>query len=178
MSDDGEFIEECIADLEHAERGKVFDEHLLRRPVTDLLPADPLVTEAQTSALEAVSMMQEARTGCVLVVRGGKLKGIFTERDVLTRIVGRGVDPAKVPVRKVMTADPETLRSTDSVAYALNKMSLGGYRHVPLVNKAGAPVGIVTVKDIIIYLVSFFSKSVLNLPTQPRGNYTREREGA
>jgi CBS domain-containing protein len=85
---------------------------------------------------------------------------------------------AKTPVRKLMTGNPETLRPSDSIAYALNKMSLGGYRHIPLVDNSDAPVGVISVKDIVNYLVKLFPKSVMNLPTLPRGNYAREREGA
>ena len=77
-----------------------------------------------------------------------------------------------------MTANPESLRMTDSIAYALNKMSVGGYRHIPLVDNASAPVGVISVKDIINYIVRFFPKSIMNLPTLPRQNYTQEREGA
>ena len=116
--------------------------------------------------------------GCVLICRAGKLKGIFTERDVLAEVVGRGIDPAKTPVRKLMTENPEYLRPTDSIAYALNKMSVGGYRHVPLVDNARVPVGVISVKDLIGYIVHFFPKSIMNLPTLPRQNYAREREGA
>ena len=67
---------------------------------------------------------------------------------------------------------------TDSVAHALNKMSLGGYRHIPLVDSAQVPVGVISVKDIVNYVVRFFPKSVMNLPTLPRQNVAREREGA
>jgi CBS domain-containing protein len=57
-------------------------------------------------------------------------------------------------------------------------MSLGGYRHIPIVDTTLAPVGVISVRDIITYLVRFFPKSVMNLPTLPRGNYAKEREGA
>ncbi len=174
----GQFIEESIKGLEGAGEARTFDEKMLHVPLSMLEPATPVTVEPQTSALEAVAIMQEQRLGCVLVVRGSKLKGIFTERDVLTRVAGAGPDAGKAPVRKLMTANPETLRPTDSIAYALNLMSLGGYRHIPVVDASGAPLGVVSVKDIIRYLVSFFPKSVLNLPTLPRGNYAREREGA
>ena len=128
--------------------------------------------------LEAIGVMQEARVGCVLVVLSGRLMGIFTERDVLLQVVGRDIDVLKTPVRRLMTADPEYLRPTDSIAYALNAMSLGGYRHVPLVDDARRPVGVVSVRDVINYLVRLFPKSVMNLPTMPRQNYARSREGA
>jgi CBS domain-containing protein len=173
-----EFIDESIQSLaEGDESSRVFDEDMLRHPISHLEPNEPFVVEPQMPALEAIALMKEHRVGCVLVTRNGKLKGIFTERDVLTRIAGEGVDPAKTPVRMVMTSNVETLRASDSIAYALNKMSVGGYRHIPLVDKASHPVGVISVRDIITYIVRFFPKSVMNLPTLPRQNYTQEREG-
>jgi CBS domain-containing protein len=173
-----EYIEQTIRSLEAEGAERKFDERMLHVPVGVLEPRAPLVVEPLTSVLEAVALMQEHSVGCVLVVRTAKLKGIFTERDVLTGVVGKAIDPAKTPVRKLMTPNPEYLRLTDSIAYALNKMSLGGYRHVPIVNKAIVPVGVISIRDIVNYLVRFFPQSVLNLPTLPRGNYARSREGA
>jgi CBS domain-containing protein len=173
-----EFIEESIRSLKSREADRPIDEQVLKAPVGVLQPREPIVVEPQTPVLEAVALMQEHRVGCVLVTRAGKLKGIFTERDVLTTVVGRAVDVSKTPVRKLMTPNPEYLRPTDSIAHALNKMSIGGYRHVPLVNNALTPVGVISVRDIVNYLVRFFPKSVMNLPILPRGNYAKEREGA
>jgi CBS domain-containing protein len=175
------FIRESIAEFEEGApaRGGIDEaEEVLRRPLSVLPPADPVLVESPTSVLEAVHLMRDRHAGCVLVVGAGRLKGIFTDRDVVCRVTAAGIDPAKVAIRRVMTPGPETLRPSDSIAFALNLMSLGGYRHIPLVDKAGAPVGTVSVKDIVGYLVGFFPKSVLNLPPAPRANYTREREGA
>jgi CBS domain-containing protein len=155
-----------------------FNEKVLTRPLEVLPPAEAVLVEPVAPVLEAVHLMRDRHAGCVLVVRAGKLKGIVTDRDIVARVIAAGIDPAKTPVRRVMTPTPETLRPTDSIAFALNLMSLGGYRHIPLVDKAGAPVGVVSVKDIVGYLVGFFPKSVINLPPAPRANYTREREGA
>jgi len=173
-----EFIDESIEELKGAKGDGVLDEDSLREPVSTLEPRKPVVVGPQTPALEAVAVMREQGMGCVLVVRSNRLKGIFTERDVLNNLVGMGTEVAKTPVRKLMTGNPETLRPSDSIAYALNKMSLGGYRHIPLVDNSDAPVGVISVKDIVNHLVKLFPKSVMNLPTLPRGNYTREREGA
>ena len=172
-----EFIDETIRSLKDDSVDRVFDEQMLHAPVGALEPRAAIVVEPQTSVLESVALMQRERVGCVLVVRANKLKGIFTERDVLTAVVGKAIDPSKIPVRKLMTANPEYLRVGDSIAYALNKMSLGGYRHIPIVDKFITPVGVISVRDIVSYLVRFFPKSVMNLPTLPRGNYAREREG-
>lgn len=173
------FIRESLEDLEDkAEEVSSFNEEVLKRPLAVVPPGEPVLIESPAPVLEAVQLMSERHVGCVLVVRAGKLKGIFTDRDVVSRVVAAGIDPAKTAVRRVMTPAPETLRTTDSIAFALNLMSLGGYRHIPLVDKAGVPVGTVSVKDIIVYLVGFFPKSVINLPPAPRANYTRQREGA
>ncbi len=173
-----EFIDEAERSLDEAEEPRAFDEKMLSAPISELKPRAPIIVEPQAPAIEAITLMQDHRIGCVLVCRADKLKGIFTERDVLANVVGRGIDPAKTPVRKLMTENPEYLRTTDAIAYALNKMSVGGYRHVPLVDNARVPVGIISVKDIVGYIVRFFPKSVMNLPTLPRQNYAREREGA
>lgn len=173
-----EFIAESERTLEGVSPERVFDESLVQEPVSELEPHAPFMVEPQTPVLEAVSLMQKERIGCVLITRAGKLKGILTERDILVQVIGQSEDPAKLPVRKIMTNDPEYLRPTDSIAHALNKMSIGGYRHIPLVDSARVPVGVISVKDIVNYIVRFFPKSVMNLPTLPRQNVAREREGA
>jgi CBS domain-containing protein len=174
-----EFIEAAERTLHEGKpAAAAFDETLLRQPLSVLEPRSPIVVDADASVLEAVTAMREARVGCVLVVKSGRLEGIFTERDVLTHVAGRGPDADATPLRDVMTHDPEYLRPTDSIAYALNAMSLGGYRHVPLVDDSRVPVGVVSVRDVIHFLVRQFPKSVMNLPTLPRQNYVREREGA
>jgi CBS domain-containing protein len=172
-----EFVDETIRTLRNPEV-RTLDEETLRHEIRALDPREPIVVEPQASVLEAIALMQQHRVGCVLVARGGKLKGIFTERDVLTDVVGKAIDPAKTPIRRLMTPNPESLRLSDSIAYALNKMSVGGYRHIPLVDESLTPVGIISVRDIINYIVRLFPKSVMNLPTLPRQNYTQQREGA
>ena len=67
-----------------------------------------------------------------------------------------------------MTADPETLRPEDRIAWALKLMHVGGYRHVPLTDETGRPVGVISVKDIVDFIVDLFPAPVLNLPPDPR----------
>ena len=112
--------------------------------------------------------MNEHRIGCVLVVEAGRLVGIFTERDVLTKVVTAGRDIDTTPVGEVMTRDPECLTLDDGIAYALNMMSVGGFRHIPLVDADGYPTGMVAMRDIVDYIVDLFPEEVLNLPPSPR----------
>jgi len=127
-----------------------------------------ICVRADVSLREAVATLQNEHIGCVLVVdEAGKLTGIFTERDLLTKVALRSLDWSVERVRDYMTADPETLHPEDRIAWALKLMHVGGYRHVPLTDDAGKPVGVVSIKDIVDYIVDLFPSPVLNLPPDP-----------
>ncbi|MBL8834933.1 MAG: CBS domain-containing protein [Alphaproteobacteria bacterium] len=96
---------------------------------------------------DAAATMAERRIGAVLVVEDGRLLGIFTERDVVTRVVATSRDPDTTTLGEVMTADPDTIGPDDSVALALERMSEAGYRHLPVVDRARL-VGIVSIRDL------------------------------
>jgi CBS domain-containing protein len=130
-----------------------------------LSPAAPVCLRETATVHEAVQAMLSHRQAGVLVVDGqGRLRGIFTERDVLTRIVGKGLDARTTPLKAVMTPNPEALSASHRVAYAVHCMSVAGYRTVPLVDEGGRPVGVVTVSDVIRWLAHLFPEAVLNLP--------------
>jgi CBS domain-containing protein len=157
---------------------KTIDARLFAEPIKILSRRSGRVAvPLGTTIGQAARIMKEHRVGCVLVEDGGKLIGIFTERDILTKLVGTGYDPAKVAVDGVMTRNPETLTPEDPIAFALQQMSVGGFRHVPLVDSDGRPVGILSVKDIVDYLTEHFSEEILNIPPEP-GQRPRTPEGA
>jgi CBS domain-containing protein len=129
-------------------------------------PAITLPADARLQ--QVVEILQERHIGCVLLVGGdGTLAGIFTERDLLNKVAGRRLDWQKERVADYMTHAPETLRPDDRIAWALNLMHIGGYRHVPLTDEAGRPLGVVSVKDIVDFIVDLFPAAVLNLPPDP-----------
>ncbi|HEX8922313.1 MAG TPA: CBS domain-containing protein [Pyrinomonadaceae bacterium] len=105
------------------------------------------------AALEVARRMKEAQTGCALVLdKDGKLAGIFTEHDVLSKLIGiEGEAHASVPVSQLMTANPEALRESDSVAAALNKMAMGRYRHVPIARGDGS-YSVASIKSVLKYI--------------------------
>jgi len=178
MADENDFVEESIKQLHSQTSRGGFDERIFTEPLSSVSPPPPAIVEPQATIDHCVLLMQKRGVGCVLVASVGKLMGIFTERDVLTKVACNNLDTTQTLVQRVMTADPETLRLSDSIAYALNLMSIGGYRHIPLVDASTKPVGVVSSRDIMTHIVEFFPRSILNLPTQPRGNYARHREGA
>jgi len=159
--------------LESAELGSA----LLRETLKNALSNRGLILDEQTPLAHALREMREHRQGCILATRDGKLTGIFTERDVLMKVVGTNIDLERTPIRPYMTRDPVRLPEDAVVAYALNKMCLEGFRHVPLTDDQGRPVGVVSMRDIIEYLSGFFPKDVLNLPPEPTNGF-RNREGA
>jgi CBS domain-containing protein len=114
-----------------------------------LLP--PNVVSPEDSALDAVRMMQQTRHGSVLVVDHGKLVGIFTERDVLDRIAGETVDLAALPIGVVMTRHPQHLTEDDVLAYAVHRMAVGHYRHIPVLRE-GRPIGFVSIRGVLKFL--------------------------
>lgn len=99
------------------------------------------------TALEAAQTMRERRVGAVMIVEGGRLVGIATERDIVFRLVAAGGDPATVRLGEIMTADPETLGPDDSAINALDKMRAGRYRHLPVLD-GDEIVGMVSIRDL------------------------------
>lgn len=141
---------------------------ILEAPISDLPLRDPIVVSPAAPVADAVRAMNEHHTGCVLIGREGKLLGIFTERDVLTKDYFRA-DSDSLAVEHLMTRNPETLEPSHSIAFAINMMSVGGYRHIPIVDE-GRPIGVLSVRDIVDYLVDLFPEDVLNLPPTPSNN--------
>ena len=125
---------------------------------------------------EAIALMQSRRVGCVIVTEHGKPIGIFTERDVLTKVLGKRID-RKTPIAKVMTSPPRVMEDGYSVAEIIRTMHHGGFRHMPVVDASGRLKGVVSVKRIVEYLVEHFPTAVFNLPPEP-GQKQLAREGA
>lgn len=138
---------------------------LVGNPVSLLEPAEPILVKRDMSVRDAIGKMKAARQGAVCIVDdAGKLSGIFSERDVLMRVVGMDLDVHKTTLGEVMTPNPEALRPTAKIGYALNRMSVGGFRNLPIVDDAGRPIGIVFTRHFVKFIVSLFPEATLNLP--------------
>ena len=158
----GEFEDEYSESLESEFRK--LDGALLGDTVKLLEPSEPIRFTVETTVGEAIRAMVTNRRAAVVVVDDeGRLIGIFTERDVLTRVVGAGRDVQRTKLGEVMTRDPEALSPQDRICYAVNRMSIAGYRTVPLIDSERRPIGIVTVNDVVKWLAEVFPEAVLNL---------------
>ena len=163
-------------------RPRSFDARLLEDPLT-LLPSRPPITfSASDSVKDAMQSMKKRHRGCVLITADGsvrsRLVGIFTERDVLLKVIDAGRNPADVNLADVMTADPEALPIDAKLAWALNMMSVGGFRHLPVVDERGWPAFILSVRDIVEFLVESFPAEILNLPPDFQSEKGLSRDGA
>ena len=143
---------------------RVLDNEVLLRPISSLrYPKKPLSVASSSPAKDALARMTEKRIGAVLVVDDGRVVGIFTERDALMKGLYAGGD-INAPVSEYMTADPDCLTPHDPIAFAMNRMGLGGYRHMPLVDGEHRPVGMLVMRDVVRYIAAFFPAEALNLP--------------
>jgi CBS domain-containing protein len=156
----GEYdCEQCGLDLAGYDQpetraGEGLGRHLLTDSVRQVGPLRPLMAAASASIWDAIRMMREGKQGSVLVVDhddGDRVLGIFTERDVLTRVWGSGLDLEATPVSAVMTPDPIAVREDHSVAHAIHLMAMRGFRHIPVVRE-GRAVGFVSVRGILRYI--------------------------
>ena len=122
--------------------------------VIDLKPPPSVTVEAPIA--EAIDVMKSQHTTCVLVTDQSGMIGIFTERDFLNRIV-LPRRSHQTPVGEVMTPDPEVLQTGDCITYAINKMVVGGFRNIPIVDQ-GTPVAVLRVRHIVQHLGDVFEE--------------------
>lgn len=134
--------------------------------VSRLEPTEPRGIDADRTIADAVAVMREENVGCLLITEAGLLAGIFTERDLLTRVLAPG-RPLDTSIRLCMTTNPVTVSPKDSVRTAIKRMQSGGYRHLPVVDEAGHPVGVLSARRVVHYLAEHFPELVFNLPPEP-----------
>ena len=124
---------------------------IMETPLRELAPLPALTVEVSDTIVSVIAKMKKGRVGSAMVLEGGRLVGIFTERDALNRLTGQPVDVHKVLIREVMTKDPKCLSGDDTIAFALNRMAVGSYRHIPIIED-GQPLRFVSIRGVLRYL--------------------------
>lgn len=143
--------------------------------VSRLNPTPAWHVAPHQSIAEAAALMRDKKVGCILVCHDRRIVGIFTERDLIRRVLASD-KPLTSPIADCMTPDPVTVHPKDSISSAIARMIEGGYRHLPVVNE-GKALGILSVKRIVHYLVEHFPATIHNLPPAPMFLQPK-REGA
>jgi CBS domain-containing protein len=128
------------------ERSVMFDQ------VRTLKQNPPVMIRDVATVGETMARMGETNVGAILIVDSqGRLVGIFSERDLLKKIIGVLTDFKDLPITQFMTPRPECVATTDTLNFVLQKMDAGGYRHVPVLED-GKPVSIISVRDMLRFL--------------------------
>ena len=137
--------------------GTELERSLMEDPVECLQPIRPLTVHLQTSLEDAIQLMRNHGIGCVLITGdGGKLTGILTERDLLQKVAGQGLDLSQCVVGDFMSQAPESSKPDHPLGYALQRMTISDIRYLPIVDNSDRPEGIVSSRDIITYMAKQF----------------------
>lgn len=152
-----DFCERCGHDLhtlDHPSADDEFTDHLLNDRLADLQTREVPVVNPRDPVAFAIHKMQSLGTGCALVKIGDQAVGIITERDVLLKAAGDRVDLNAITIGQTMTPDPVTLRGDDTLAVALHAMSVGEFRHIPLLID-GTVAHVVSIRDVFKHVSAF-----------------------
>ena len=137
------------ADLTKPKKG--FGALILSDTIEKLAPPEPLIVKPDSTIKEAVELMIKHGHGSVLVVDNEELVGIFTERDLLKRVVRTRLDVNMNKISEVMTSEPQSLSGSDSIAYALNRMAVHSIRHIPIITDSKVS-GFISVRGMLKYI--------------------------
>jgi predicted transcriptional regulator len=164
-----EGVDECdecgqsLSDMSTPRSASGIERGLYKDRIRLLWPRKPVVVPPSTTVGEVLKLLVNNTIGCVMVVENEKVVGIFTERDALLKLNVEACNYGSRPISEFMTANPQTLSPDDKIVFAVQRMDLGGYRHVPLVDDTGALTGIISVRDILQYFMQ--KVSALSAPS-------------
>jgi len=148
-----------LQDLDLPQGESRIEQGVMKDPIGGLIPPDPLKVSPDTPIREVIKLLLDRGRHCALVVDNGAMVGILTERDVLLKVAQDYERCADQEVSQFMTRDPERLRPSDPVAFGLNRMMVGDYRHVPI-EKDGEALGVVSVRHILAYLNDSYPEAI------------------
>ena len=150
---------QCLHTLHHVPIPKKKNDNIkdamMSAPISELITGEDLLVAMTTDTIDkVVKIFQEQGKNCVVVYQKKKLVGILSNRDILWKVSGQYKDLSKVKVEDVMTPNPEYVMPDDPIAFVVNKMAMGGFRHVPVINEDGQPISIILIKDVLAYLAN------------------------
>ena len=132
------------------------EQGLLQDRIDLLQPRQPVTVAATATVGSVLNTLVENSIGCVIVTNEDQeMLGVFSERDALNRLADKSAEYWDKPISEFMTPSPHDLKSDAKIAFAVHEMDLGHYRHIPITDEGGRPVGVISVRDILQYLTSF-----------------------
>ena len=163
--------------LGHQEESEMKEAIKIQDPISAMTLSEPTIIDLGTNLRHVLDKMQENKINCILTLEDGILGGILTERDILLKVTGKGFDLDLTTIDEFITPNPESVTPDDPLAYALNKMYIGGFRNVPVVNDELYPIGIIGINDIIASIADYFHGDIINLPPLDKFVDTKTQEG-
>ncbi|MCP5467964.1 MAG: CBS domain-containing protein [Deltaproteobacteria bacterium] len=153
-----------------------FEQALQTEKIRNIMTARGIQVDAKLSYAEVITQLQTEEKFCAVILEDKKVVGIFTELDALRRGLLDSID-RDAPIRDVMTPNPTTIDIDDNLAVAIRLMHQGKYRHLPVVDGNREFMGLISVRDIIIFLSENYPSDIYNLPPDPH-QVSTEAEGA
>ena len=147
-------------DLPQPRKDDRFQQAMMTAPISELITGKDLLVASPSDTLDKiVEIFKNEKKNCILIYKKKTIVGILSNRDLLWKVAGIHPDLTKVKAESVMTRNPEYVRAEDPIAYVVNKMAMGGFRHVPVLSQDGTPITIITIKHILSYLARAGSKN-------------------
>lgn len=150
--------EHCAQDLtglDQPHARSLLEANIMEESIAKLGPKPPVILPGETTVAEVVHQLSERHIGCVLVGSVDKVAGIFSERDALLRVAHQYEEVASKPISQFMTPDPEKLDVGSPIAFALNRMAVGDFRHLPI-TRDGRLEGIISLRDILRFMSEWY----------------------
>jgi CBS domain-containing protein len=150
-----DWCEQCansLSDMDRPIPATAVERALLADRVASLITRPPVTAAPTTPVRQILQLLHESAVGCVVLVEGGRPVGVFSERDVLLKIGNAAAAAGDEPVANFMTPHPQTLPMDANIAFAVQRMDLGGFRHIPIVSAEDELLGVISVRDILRHL--------------------------
>jgi CBS domain-containing protein len=142
-----------LADVHMAPPANEVERSLRQDRINVLSPKRPITVTPTTPMREVLKLMVERKIGCVIVAENNRPVGVFSERDALLKLNTAAAELSSRPVSEFMTPKPQTLDTNARLAFAVQRMDMGAYRHLPIVDGHGELVGIISARDILRHLM-------------------------
>lgn len=164
---DPDSLEEELAIMEERELEGAFELASLETRVEEMLVNPLIVLGTRQTVAAAIDAMLANHVGAIGVVAGGEVVGIFTERDVVSKIAARGLDARDVTLEQVMTPRPESVRVDDTLASVAYEMLVQGFCHVPICDVEGNVRHLVSLRDVVRFLLKPVERRISTSPPFP-----------
>lgn len=172
-----EYIEEedRIAHEQDAD-DTVLTADVFKRKIRSLDLPKPTCVGPNMSLADVAKQMKKNKVVSILIVdKENQIKGIFTERDLLNRVIGCVDDLDSAKIEDFMTKDPNTLLKEDMICFALHDMHMGTYRNIPITNEDGTPYAMLNIQTFLDFILDYFPQEITNILSEPfRGESQRE----